>query len=1130
MHRPRRRQKKDDIESDGVFGRTNLSATREGLSSEKKRNLKIGGALLAVCLLIVIIGTVVASAVGGDGPHIVVGHPAFTEVLNEGYVADAKANIKMMSHTKSGMSIMTVVPNDVTQDATFGVSFRTPITDNRGLATITEHAIQAGSKTYPVKDPINQLQAGSLQTHLETWSEADRTSFTFASRNLKDFKNSMAVMLDGIFFPLIGERDHEWIYRQEGWRLETMDDETSLYISGNAYNRARASQMFPEEALDDFVHDRLFKEHTYGYNPRGLWNEILSGVRGHMIKFYNSWYHPSNGRVFCYGAPEYVNACLHSVDEAVTRMLHDQDKKTADAGGVSVLEELGVSLPQDSKVGFKMLNTIKSVEERVPYPSFEETDDFRLAISWVLNDEAMSQRHEVAWYLIYEMLIGSATATIAKELETLGDDYIAKLNTDLQQWTMTMGVSGLPTEASAGEARTKIVNKLAEISQNGFDREAMAAALNKVEFKLRDLNSCDGSPQGVVMFKKVLRKWNYDLDPTLALNLMDEFQLLRTQLEDPDNVEGMEFILELMTKGLSDNTAQAIATIYPSAEMQSNVERNEIIWLNDSDQYWDKATGLEIMRETAELHRIQQQGDSAMDIATIPRLSPFDLPKEAFEIPTTIKEGVFDSDLTMLENLVPESNNIAYVDFTIDISNMAFKDTILLPLICRLLAEAGTERKSDVEIRQHIDLYTGGLTVEPLVEEVYEFQEDNGYKVDSGKHMITKILIRTSCFAEKGCAELFNLIKTLIYDSVIDERDKVINILQDIVDDLEDDIQQHGHVFTTRRIESRYTLPGFIREQWFGITQLYKARAALLEAEDDTKWDALGTRLLVAHDAIKRTHHSGLLLSITGDEKAISDLGGAVHMFVKDMLPASAQRTPFPDFGKVEHPWVINGNLAMNKEMENEDPFTAFLTPTLVNDVGRGGFLYQPGEHISGAHMAAVQYIGGFFLNEKIRFNLGASQAWAQLDLDSGVVIYQSEETPSIYSTLEIFRDATGWVQRQLDGHENLPVEAQAAIIGMVGKMDGSALQPNRVGHVALLQYLKQDTKEGRQAWRDEALKATKEDFMFFANRLAGWGGESLSAITNQGLLDQAHLKMENRTMTSCHLTGFKCPESTEAV
>ncbi|CAJ1969954.1 unnamed protein product [Cylindrotheca closterium] len=1059
-----------------------------------------------------------ASFGGGDGAQAVVGHPSFAEVTDRGNIEPAQANIKMLSHTKSGMPIMTMVPDDLTQDATFGVSFRTRISDNRGMATITEHSVQAGSKAYPVRDPINRLRAGSLQTHLETWSDLDRTSFTMASRNLKDFKNSMAVMLDGIFHPLLGDVHYEWIYRQEGWRLETNEDQTNLYISGNAYNRARAAQMFPDVVLDHFVYSRLFKGHTYGYNPKGLWNETLSGARDHMIKFYNSWYQPSNGRVFCYGAPEYINACLDAVDEAVTRMLNDQAKKLEENGGISILEELGVSLPEDSKVDFKKLNSINSVEERVPYPSYDRRErrgDFRLSISWVLNDKPMDRRTEVAWYLIWEILAGPSGF--------LSPDPMSQIDTNLQQWVMTIGVSGLPTEAAAGEARTNITNMLGELSQNGFDHEVMAIGLNEVEFMLRDMNTPDGSPLGVHMFKTVMRKWNYDLDPTLALTQMDEFKSLRAQLEDPDNLEGMEFILELMTKGLSNNTAQAIATLYPSKELRINAENNEYKWLrlHESDEDWYKANRTEFIRQTAEFHRVEQQGESEMDIATIPRLSPKDVPKKAFEIPTKVTEGVFDSDLTMIENIVPDSNNITYVDFTIDISVMPFKDVILLPLICRLLVFAGTEHKSDWEIQDQIDLYTGGLTIEPLVEEVYEFQEDYGYKVASGKHMITKLLVRTSCLAEKGCGEAFNLIKTVIYDSVIDEREKIIDILHSIVEDMEDDVQRNGNAYLFQSIQSRYTLPGFIREQWFGITQLYKARALLKDGANYSRWwEKFFTRLLIAHDAIKRTHHSGLLLSITGDEKAIKDIGDAVRTFVKDTLPPAAQRTPFPDFAKVEHPWVVNGNLTMNKRYAQN---LAFLIPTLANDVAMGGLLFQPGEHISGAHMAAVQYLGGFFLNEKIRSNLGASQAWAQLDMDSGALIYYSETTPSMISTFKIFRDAAGWVQQQMDGHKSLAVEAQAAIIGTVGKIDGSALQPDDVSHVALLQFLKQDTKEGRKKLREEALQATKEDFIFVANRLASWGGESIYVMTNEGSLDQFN-SITSGSITPCTLVG---PSST---
>jgi hypothetical protein len=233
MPRPRRRNK--DVESDGVFGSTNLSnggGTRLGGRFDKRKRYALAG----VVVLIVLVGyfsynAISSAAEDAKGKTVEVGHVGFA-LDSKTYVPTAFADVQMMTHTKTGMPIMVVVPDDSHQDATFGISFRTPIDNNRGLATITEHAVQGGSETYPVKDPINQLKAGSLQTHLETWTERDRTSFVFASRNLQDYKNSMAVFLDGIFHPLLDNTDHEWIYRQEGWRLEVKGDEQRLALSG----------------------------------------------------------------------------------------------------------------------------------------------------------------------------------------------------------------------------------------------------------------------------------------------------------------------------------------------------------------------------------------------------------------------------------------------------------------------------------------------------------------------------------------------------------------------------------------------------------------------------------------------------------------------------------------------------------------------------------------------------------------------------------------------------------------------------------------------------------------------------------------------------------------------------------
>lgn len=1118
MHRPRRgrnSRKSLDVEGgDSLYssGGTSFSNPSFGNRNvERRKRLALVGAATLIVLVGVLGVHAITSATSKREDEGIpeVQHQAFT-IDSKTSVNTANAEVFMMKHSSTGMPVMAVVPRDLTQDATFGISFRTPVEDNKGIAQIVQNAVQAGSKTYPVKDPINQLLAGSLQTHLHTCTEKDRSNFVVASRNLQDFTNSMKVMLDGIFHPLLGEPDHEWIFRQEGWRIFQEPPEDYLAASGNAYNSARASMMFPNNAIKNHKYKSLFKDHIYQWQPEGRWNEILSSVRSDMINFHDKYYVPQNARVFCYGHPAYVNACLDNVHNVVDGV----DTTKSDA-----------TFPDDSIIPFKALDDIETSNTEVAYPSYQETKDWRLTISWVLNDRPMDQRTEVAWFLIKELLIGSATSMVSKAVESMGDDYIGSLDTSLQQWTLTMGVSGLPKMTDANVAKHAIDAKLLEISQNGFDELAMKGAMNKVEFMLRELNTKCGTPQGVHMFQKVLSKWTYDQDPRLALSYNDEFYKLREELEDPAIIEGKEFILELITKGLIDNTARSVATLYPSENMQIDAESKEIKWLDESNKYWDKDTTLKILGETDQLKRKQEAGDSALGLAALPRSSLDQLEKKAFEIPKTIHDNVFGGDVVMIENEVPESNGIAYVDFSIDISNVDFKDIIFIPLLCRLLYQAGTDRKTDVQMQNHIDQFTGGMTIEPLVEEVYEFQGDHGYKVDSGKHMVTKIVVRTSCFADKGCTELFNLLKSVLYDAKVNKKDKIINVLQDIADDLEDDIQTHGHLYTTRHIESRYSLPGYIREQWHGITQRYKASAALASAETDQGWNDLETRLLQMQDAIKRGHHNGLALSITGDAKAIKDLSGAVEVFFKDFLPPTPQHDPFPDFAEVEHPWVNMGNQYMNDEMQKEDPFTAFLVPTLVNDVGKGGLLYQVGEHITGADMAVTQYLGGFYLNEKIRFNLGATQAWAQLDADSGVMIYQSERTPKIKPVLEIFEDAAAWVKKQMEGTESLPVEAQAAIVGAVGQMDGSAVQPNQVGILSLKQYLKQDTPEGRQKWRDECLSTSKEDFLFFVDRLAGWGSASISAITHQKALDAAETEMKKVNMTTCSIDAYSCPK-----
>jgi Zn-dependent M16 (insulinase) family peptidase len=67
----------------------------------------------------------------------------------------------------------------------FGVTFRTPPSNSRGMAHILEHSVLCGSRQYPTKEPFVTLLKGSLQTFLNAMTYPDRTCYPVASQNLQ---------------------------------------------------------------------------------------------------------------------------------------------------------------------------------------------------------------------------------------------------------------------------------------------------------------------------------------------------------------------------------------------------------------------------------------------------------------------------------------------------------------------------------------------------------------------------------------------------------------------------------------------------------------------------------------------------------------------------------------------------------------------------------------------------------------------------------------------------------------------------------------------------------------------------------------------------------------------------------
>lgn len=543
----------------------------------------------------------------------------------------------------------------------------------------------------------------------------------------------------------------------------------------------------------------------------------------------------------------------------------------------------------------------------------------------------------------------------------------------------------------------------------------------------------------------------------------------------------------------------------------------ETKWLDELDTYVSDEQGTQMMAETAELKDVQATDDSDEVLAKMPRLQISDLDKKLFTPPLKVERDLYDSGVTALEHELPFTNGIAYVDFAIDISSMDFDDVVLLPLFCSLLLKGGSKRYSDVQMQDEIDKASGGIKIYPIIEEVVKTHSSGGYVVPDGKHLVTKIVVSGACVAANSCLPLLNLFKHILWDSDVRNQAKAIEILEVLIDDFEDDIQSHGHKYTTQRIASRYSLAGFVREQWSGITQIMQMRRALALIRND--FTDLSLRLIKMQDAMTRGNRNGMVMSITGDSQSLKDLKSAVKLFITDVLPPAAQVERFPDFAKVEHPWVSKGMHRMGSEVSRENANQALMVPTRVNHVGKGGLLYEVGERIKGSDEVATQYLSGYYLYDRLRFDLGAQEGWAVLDTDSGLVIYQSDRDPNILETVKVFEGGSTWIWDQVHNGE-MPVEGAAAVVGTIGRVDGTAMKPDRIGIESIMNFLKQNSAEDRQRWRDEIIGSTSDDFMAMAERLATWGDPSICVVTSVELYDEIK---EDLPLTICDYYGFAC-------
>jgi len=924
------------------------------------------------------------------------------ELVREQDIPELNTRARIYRHVATGAELLSLENDD--ENKVFGITFRTPPSDSTGVAHILEHAVLCGSAKYPMKDPFKQLLKGSLQTFLNAMTYPDKTAYPVASTNLKDFYNLVDVYLDAVLHPRITPDT----LMQEGWHYEVGEDGELTY-KGVVFNEMKGANASPDRVLYQATQNALFPDTTYAVDSGGNPSNIPDLTYEQFKRFHEDFYHPSNARIFFYGddPPEERLRLLNSVLSSFSR------------------KEV------DSSIGLQTPFAEPRYTERT-YPGSQDAKAM-VSISWMLQEQPDAEL-ALALDILEHALVGTNAAPLRKALidSGLGENLTTSGFGLLRQAYFTTGLKGIRPE-DAPKVEALVIETLERLVREGIDPQTIEAALNTVEFQLRE-NNTGSYPRGLSLMLRALSTWLYDGDPLEPLAFEAPLAAIKRRLqENPRYFEG------LIQRLILDNPHRSTVLLRPDpgqAEREAEAERARLAKARESMT----PEQIEEIRRTAErLKQIQDTPDPPEVIAKLPTLTRADLEPKIKTIPIEVGE---EAGARVLYHDI-FTNGIVYLDLGMNLRALPPELLPYVTIFGRALLETGTAKEDMVQLTQRIGRNTGGITATTLTSAL------------RGRSGATSwLFLRAKATPAQG-AEMLAILDDVLKTARLDNRERFRQLVLEEKAAREAGLVPGGHQVVNTRLRAQLNEADWAAEQIGGLSYLQFLRR-LAQAVDDEWPEVQATLERIRALLLNRT---ALIANVTADAEGWRQFRPELASFLSGL----------PDGPLALAAW--EPNLGRGGE--------GLTIPAQVNYVGKGADLYRLGYQLHGSALVINRYLRTTWLWDQIREQGGAYGGFSIFDPRSGAFTFVSYRDPNLLRTLDVY-DRTPEYLRGLELSES---ELTRAIIGAISDLDAYQL-PDARGFTSLVRYLTGDDDEYRQRVRDEVLGTSLDDFRRFAEVL----------------------------------------------
>lgn len=933
------------------------------------------------------------------------------ELVREETIPELNSRARILRHVRTGAQLLSVENDD--ENKCFGITFRTPPTDSTGIAHIMEHAVLAGSQKYPLKEPFVHLLRGSLKTFLNAMTYPDRTAYPVASTNTKDFYNLIEVYLDAVFHPLITP----FHLYQEGWHYELDRVDAPLKFKGVVFNEMKGAYSSPDMLLYRNSQRALFPDNAYAFDSGGDPTEIPDLTYEQFKQFHATYYHPSNALIYFYGDDDPVER-LRILDN----YLSEFEARPVEAG-------VALQPPHPEPTQFTFHYGVD--------PGTDISKKTMVQLNWLLpehTDLALLMGLD----LLSDAMVGTQAAPLRKALvdSGLGDDLTGGgLSVGLRQMSFAVGLKGVAA-ADTGRVETLILDTLKTLADEGIDPETVAAALNTIEFALRE-NNTGSFPRGLSLYFRALMTWLYGGDPLAPLAYEGLLATLKQNLAaDP------HYLKKLIRTYLLENPHRTTVILQPDFDYNQQLEAAEKARLAAARAAMSNDDLAKIIAVTKELKQRQEAPDDPAAVAALPSLQLSDLEREVKTIPLTASD--WQGSRLLYHDLF--TNGIVYLDLALDLHTLPQALLPYVNLFGRALLEMGTETEDYVKLAQRIGSKTGGISPSTLISAMRHQANDEA----------TAWFMLHGKATTANAAAMLDILRDMLLTVKLDNHERFRQIVMKMRSRKEASLIPGGSGVVASRLRAGYNQADWASEQIGGVNYLFFLRE--LEKQIEQDWPGVLTQLEAVRSQL--LNRNRLLANVTLDAANWQEFEPQLHEFLS-ALPArdSAVASWSPDYERVNEGLTI---------------------PAQVNYVGKGADLYALGYQYHGSINVITNFIRTGWLWDKVRMQGGAYGAACSFSKQSGMFTMASYRDPNLLDTLDVY-DQTAHVLREIELSDD---ELTQNIIGAIGALDSYQL-PDAKGYTSLVRYLVGETDEQRQQTRDEVLGATSADFRSFAEALA---------------------------------------------